>query len=207
MFPFLNHPNIYKEWKSSSSQIDLPVGETIIDIGAYIHAIPFVKTGAVKVVRQDDTGNELYLYHIMEGQSCAMTLISFFAGKRSEVLAQTVEQSRLITVPADDFRIWMNRFPQVYEFVQQTYHQRFIELLEALDSVAFNRIDTQLIRLLKERSQALGSTSITATHKAIAQELNTSREVVSRLLKKLEKNGAVDLGRNSITVKNLPGDS
>lgn len=204
MFPFLNHPKIQEEWKSSSSQINLPAGEIIIDIGAYIHVIPFVQTGAVKVVRKDDTGNELYLYHIMEGQSCAMTLTSFFAGKRSAVQAQTVEQSQLITVPADDFRSWMNRFPQVYEFVQKTYHQRFNELLQALDSVAFNRIDTQLVRLLKERSHALGSATITATHKAIAQELNTSREVVSRLLKKLEKNGAVELGRSSITLKSLP---
>ena len=204
MFSFLNHPEIRTEWQSKTSEITLPEGEIIIDIGAYIQVIPFIKSGAVKVVRQDESGNELYLYHIMEGQSCAMTLTSFFAGKRSAVLAQTVEETTLITVPADDFRAWMDQYKQVYQFVQQTYHQRFNELLEALDSVAFNRTDTQLIRLLKERSQALGSETIPTTHKALAQELNTSREVVSRLLKKLEQNGAVDLGRSSITLKQLP---
>lgn len=202
--PFLSHPELKKDWNEKGSELTLPPGKVILKPGSYISEIPFVLEGAVKVIRRDDEGHEIYLYHILTGQSCAMTLTSFFAGEKSAVTAQTVKESRILVIPADDFRDWVNTYPQLYRFVQHTYHQRFNELLEALDSVAFHKVDSQLVRLLQDRSQAIGSSSVSITHQAIADELNTSREVISRLLKKLEHTGAVKLGRSTITILDLP---
>lgn len=200
---FLRNDELKEQWASEATVQTVPAKTAILEVGSYIRAIPFVISGAVKVIREDEEGNELYLYHILHGESCAVTLATFLSNGKSKVRAETVEETELMTVPSDTFRNWVKRYPELHQFVLQTYHQRFDELITTLDSVAFQNVDQQLARFLKERSKALGTHRLELTHQAIAYELNTSREVISRLLKKLENDGAIRLGRNRVELVQL----
>jgi len=199
LFPTIN-TSLKNRILEESKLLTVQNGDPILDIGVYIQAIPLVIDGALKVIREDDEGNELYLYHIIKGESCAITLTSLFANEKSKVRAVAVEETHLIAVPSRLFKNLVHTYPDLYDFVLETYHQRFNELLSSIDSLAFRKIDRQIIKLLKERSKALDTSRLLITHQQIADELNTSREVISRLLKQLEKQGKVQLSRNCIEI-------
>ena len=154
-------------------------------------------------MREDSEGHELYLYHIQRGESCAMTLNSTLSREYSRVKAVTLEKTKLLAVPVQKIRDWYESDPVFRTFVLKTYQQRFDELLDTLDQVAFEQIDRRLIRLLKERSEVMERKILKITHQELADELNSSREVISRLLKQMEKKGMVELGRNRIKIIEL----
>lgn len=199
-FPLLHTQDLLEKLSSHSTPMDLPPDTTILEVGSYISVIPLVLKGAVKVMREHSDGNEYYLYHILPGQSCAMTIKNSIDGKKSSVHAVTVESTRLVAVPSDFFKQWIRHYPGLFNFVLQTYHIRFDEMLMALDSVAFRKLDQQLSRLLRERSKAVNSKTLEVTHQGLSEELNTSREVVSRLLKHLEQQSKIRLSRNSVEI-------
>ncbi|MDR8393779.1 Crp/Fnr family transcriptional regulator [Aliifodinibius sp. S!AR15-10] len=186
-----------------SSFKELPEQSELLHIGAPIQVVPFVLDGAVKVLRQDDAGHELFLYHIHPGESCAMTLTSTLSREKSQVKAVTLEKTKLVAMPVSEVHHWYSSDPVFREFVLATFQQRFEELLKMLDQIAFQQIDSRLQQLLAERSEALERKILHITHQELAEELNSSREVVSRLLKQMEKNGMVELGRNRIKIIDL----
>lgn len=199
-FPQLRAWDLLDKLSAHSTPMDVPPDTTILEVGTYISVIPLVLEGAVKVMREHRDGSEYYLYHILPGQSCAMTIKSSIDRKKSNVRAVTVESTRLVAVPADFFKQWIKDYPSLFNFVLQTYHIRFDEMLMALDSVAFRKLDQQLSRLLRERSRAMDSKTLEVTHQGLSEELNTSREVVSRLLKHLEQQSKIRLSRNSVEI-------
>lgn len=169
----------------------------MIDIGSPIRSIPMIVSGSVKVMREDADGNELLLYYLKSGETCAMSLTCCMEGRKSEIRAVAVEPVRMITLPVNLMEEFM-RYRDWRSFVMNTYARRFEELLETIDSIAFQRMDERLENYLSTKAKGTGSSTLNVSHQEVAQDLNTSREVISRLLKQMEKHGKVQLGRNRI---------
>ena len=176
-------------------------GDLLMDIGTKITTIPMIASGSVKVLREDDEGHELLLYYLNAGETCAMSLTCCMAFKRSEIRAIAQEKVTMLAIPIDYMDEWM-KFRDWRSFVMNTYRMRFEELLEALDSIAFLKMDERLIKYLKEKADTMNTNELLMSHHDIAVDLNSSREVISRILKQMERAGKVKLGRNKIELLN-----
>jgi CRP/FNR family transcriptional regulator, anaerobic regulatory protein len=173
-------------------------GETIMDVGQTVRFMPIILKGNIKVTRMDDEGREILLYFVNGVESCAMTFTCCMQQKSSEIKATAEEDTLVIMIPVGLMDEWIVKYPTWKSFVMQTMMQRFNELLKTIDSIAFQKLDERLIQYMKDRSKAAGSTLLNVTHQQIADELATSRVVVSRLLKKLENDKKILLYRNQI---------
>ncbi len=181
--------------------VTVNAGEVIIDAGEYVKFIPIILSGSIKVIRQDDDG-EILLYYVGSGDTCAMSLTCCLAHQKSRVKAIAEEDTTMISIPVDKMENWMVAYKTWNQFVMQTYNNRFNELLKAIDNISFKKVDQRLIKYLKDKASVNETRILTVNHQEIANELNSSREVISRLLKQLEKNGEVILGRNRIELLN-----
>jgi CRP/FNR family transcriptional regulator len=191
--------SLIKELELCSTYLEMESGAFLMRPGEYIKHIPIVLSGSLKIMRQDIDGKEVFLYYIGSLDSCAMSLTCCQAGSISEIIAQVEESVKLILIPKEKVNEWMCQFDSWKNFVFNTYQKRFEDLLETIDSIAFNKLDQRLIDLIKKKIQITGGQRILySTHEELANELATSREVVSRLLKQLEKIGRVKLSRNKI---------
>jgi len=185
----------------SGSVITFQAGESIMDPGKFIKMIPVVLEGSIKVIRTDEEGKELFLYYLEPGETCALSLSCCNASKPSEIKAVAEEYTTILGIPVDSHERWMDEFRQWKEYVASTYQSRFQELLQTLDAVAFKRLDQRLMRYLSTKMKLQKTTELHITHQEIANEMGTSREVVSRLLKQLEKRKWIELGRNVIYIR------
>lgn len=179
---------------------DIPEGSKLIEIGEYIKSMPLLVTGAIKVLRDDGKGDELLLYFLENGETCAMTLSCCMAQTKSEIRAIAETDAKLIMLPVQKMEEWMAKYRSWRNFVLETYNTRLNELLETLDSIAFLNMDQRLLKYLNDKARVNNSDSIYITHQEIAYELHTSRVVISRLLKKLENMGKIELNRNHIKI-------
>ena len=173
-------------------------GETIIEIGQMVRFIPIILDGNIKVVRTDEDGNELLLYYVNSQESCAMSFTCCMQNFPSEIRAIAEDDIKVLMVPNSFMDEWMMKYPTWKSFVMQTIHSRFNELLKAIDQIAFQKLDERLVHYLKEKSRTIGSALINLSHEQIANDLATSRVVISRLLKKLENDKKLLLYRNQI---------
>ncbi len=172
---------------------------TLLKSGSYIKVIPIVLNGRIKVVKKDNSEKEILLYHIEPNESCILSITSSINNKKSRVDAITEEDSEIIIVPAQKVKEWMEKYSGWRKFIMQLYHERLTELLSIVDEVAFKNMDFRVIERLKEKLIS-GSNEIGITHQKLADELGTAREVVSRLLKKLENEGKIKLLRGKIKI-------
>lgn len=191
---------LIEELKEFGSFKDVKAGEVILDIGEIIKTIPIVIDGLVKVSRIDEDGKELLLYYLSSQESCAMTFTCCMEQYPSEIRAVAEDDTRLLIVPFDVMDKWIVKYPTWKSFVMRTMRMRFNEMLNTIDQIAFQKLDDRLVHYLKEKSKATGSTIINLSHDQIANDLATSRVVISRLLKKLENDKRVILYRNQIKV-------
>ena len=173
-------------------------GDLIMDIGQYIKSLPILLKGSIKVVREDDDGHELFLYYVRHSETCAMSLTCCMQDLRSQIRAVAEEDVRVVSIPIEYMDEWMMKFRTWKNFVMNTCSKRFEELLNTIDLIAFHNMDDRLIEYLKEKSEIHKSNKIEVTHQEIAFDLSSSREAISRLLKKLENMGRVKLHRNLI---------
>lgn len=173
-------------------------GEIIMDYGSYVRLIPLIIEGSIKVSREDEEGNELFLYFLQPGETCTMTFTCCMMNKKSEIRTMAEDKTTIIGIPVRFMDEWMSRFQSWKNFVMLSYDNRMYELVKTIDSIAFKKMDERLLDYLERKSEALQSNTINATHQEIAYDLNASREAVSRLLKHLENDGLVRLGRNKI---------
>ena len=177
--------------------------EVLMDYGKTIRSIPILLSGAIKVFREDANGDELLLYFLEEGDTCAMTMTCCLGGSTSKIRAVAESETKLIMIPVEKMELWMAKYSTWRKFVLESYQSRFNELLETVDSLAFLNMDERLINYLNSKSKVNKANFIAVTHQDIATELNTSRVVISRLLKKLENNGSIILSRNQIELISL----
>lgn len=159
--------------------------------------VPIVRQGVLRIVRQNEEGKEVFLYHLYPGQTCAMAINCCQGNKKSTVKAIAEEDTEVLLVPVNMVNDWF-KYPQWKEFINSTYARRFAELLEVIDLIAFNNMDKQVLHYLQERARAAGTKALYITHQIIADELHTHREAISRLLRTMEQKNIVKLGRNSI---------
>jgi CRP/FNR family transcriptional regulator len=177
--------------------------DILIREGQFITSFPLVLTGLIRVTRNNDDGNELLLYYLKPNEVCAMSLTCCMTNLTSNIKGVAEEETRVIMLPVDLLDNWLCKYPGWKQFVMQTFQKRFRELIDIIDSIAFLKLDERLIRYLTDRFKQTGTAKIHETHQDLALKLNTSREVVSRLLKKLENDGKIKLSRNFIDFSNL----
>ena len=175
-------------------------GTKLMDIGQYIKSMPLLIEGAIKILREDEEGDELLLYFLEKGDTCAMTMTCCVGNHKSEIRAITELDTVLVMIPIEKMEEWTGKYKSWRRFVFDSYHNRLMELLETIDNVAFKKMDERLLKYLKDKVAVTGSNIIKSTHQEIAYELHTSRVVISRLLKKLENQKIISLHRNSLEV-------
>ncbi len=178
-------------------------GHVIMDPGEEIVNIPFIIEGAVKVSRENEDGEELLLYYIEQGDTCAMTLQCCVRQSKSEIKATTMEDSIILMIPNHYMEDWMNRYASWRQYILESYHVRISELMETIDAIAFMRLDERLDKYLKDQAKLMGSLEIKHTHQQIAEDLHSSRVVISRLLKQMESKGIIELKRNKVVLKSF----
>ncbi len=196
-FPTILDTDLVNGIIEHGSYREMEEGDILMDIGSKINTIPMIIRGSVKVMREDDEGNEILLYYLGAGETCAMSLTCCMAYKRSEIRAEALEKVEMIAIPVEFMDEWM-KFRDWRSFVMNTYRMRFEELLEALDSIAFHNMDERILKYLQEKANVLDAKEIHVSHQAIAADLNSSREVISRILKQMEHKKMLKLGRNKI---------
>lgn len=182
---------------------EIAEGSKLIEVGQYIKAMPLLINGAIKILRDDDDGDELLLYFLEKGDTCAMTLSCCIGNSKSEIRAVAELDTQLIMVPVTKMEEWTVKYKSWRDFVFKSYHSRLMEMLNTIDSIAFLKMDERLLKYLKDKSTINKSNLIKSTHQEIAFELHTSRVVISRLLKKLENQNKIILNRNSIKIITL----
>lgn len=197
---FKSSPELVRKLKESGILKQLKVGEILLSENAYIKSIPIVLSGALRVIRMEEDGREILLYYIKPGESCIMSFLGGIQDETSKVKAEVVENAEVLFVSVEKSALLMKEHPEWLAFIFRLYHQRFEELLEVINAIAFKKVDERLLTLLEMKKDLLDSNIIPITHEQLANELGTARVVVSRLLKQLEENGKVILGRNKISL-------
>ena len=199
--PGFTDPNLLQEILDKGNVQHLSPGKVLMEPGQFIKMVPIVLEGSIKILRMDEEGKELFLYYLDAGQTCALSLTCCSASKPSEIKAVVEEETTLIGIPIAMHEKWMDEFKQWKDFVSNTYQSRFQEMLVALDAVAFKRMDERLMRYIVTKMKQQKTNELHTTHQEVANELGTSREVISRLLKQLEKKKWIELGRNVIYIR------
>ena len=174
--------------------------DIIIDIGQDLNFIPLLIKGNIKVLREDTDGDELLLYVLETGDTCAMSLTCCMSKSTSKIRAIADEGVTVIMIPIANMKLWFNSNESWRNFILQSYQVRFDEMLETIDTLAFMKMDERLFKHLTDQVKLSASTNLEVTHQEIAEDLNTSRVVISRLLKQLERENKIELGRNKIRV-------
>ena len=185
--------SIAKEYKA---------GSVILNENAYIRSIPLVVKGTLKVIRTEEDTREILLYYIKAGESFIMSFLGGLHNETSKVRAEVEEDAEILFLPVDKVSLFIKEYPQWLDYIFRLYHKRFEELLEVINAIAFKKVDERLLTLLRKKAELTNSNQLQITHEQLANELGTARVVISRLLKQLEENGVVQLGRNKIVLVN-----
>ena len=199
-FSYLFDEEILKNISQVADIKTFKKNDIIIDIGQELKYVPLLIKGNIKVLREDNEGSELLLYVLESGDTCAMSLTCCMAKSVSKIRAIADEDTTVIMIPIDAMRSWFDTNDSWSSFILQSYQIRFDEMLETIDTLAFMKMDERLFKYLTDKVKLSASTDLEITHQEIAEDLHTSRVVVSRLLKQLEKQERITLGRNKIHV-------
>ncbi|MDQ3110369.1 MAG: Crp/Fnr family transcriptional regulator [Bacteroidota bacterium] len=174
--------------------------DVILNENTFIKAIPIVTKGSIRVMRTDEDGREILLYYIKSGESCIMSFLGGIHHDTSKVKAIAEEETEILFIPIDKVSLLIKEFPEWLDYIFRLYHKRFEELLEVVNAVAFKKMDERLLDFIRKKCEITQSHTLYVTHEQIANELGTARVVVSRLLKQMEDEGLVKLGRNKVSL-------
>ncbi|GAB4189871.1 MAG: Crp/Fnr family transcriptional regulator [Thermoflexibacter sp.] len=175
-------------------------GDTILRENAYIKSIPIVVKGSIKVIRTDEDGREILLYYIKAGESCIMSFLGALHDDTSKIKAVAEEDCEILFIPNDKVTLLLKEYPEWLDYIFRLYHKRFEELLEVVNEIAFKKMDERLLNFIQKKCELTQNKTLSMTHEQLANELGTARVVISRLLKQMEDEGLVKLGRNKITL-------
>ena len=178
--------------------------EFLMYTGQPIHSAVLVVEGIIKVFREDDEGNEIFMYNLHPGEACAISMTCAARNLNSQVMAKALVDTTVISIPIELMDEWAGKYKSWYQFVLGTYRNRFEELLEMLDQIAFKNLDERLLWYLRQHQKSLKSNIIKISFTQMALELNSSREVISRLMKKLADQGQIKLVKNQVEIIHLP---
>jgi CRP/FNR family transcriptional regulator len=187
LFPNLED-GLYEAILEHAEIKEIPAGTPLLKVGQDIRSTMMVVEGTVKLYQENEEGDEYFMYYISPGQACAVSMVCSFQAEQSHVLAKALTNVTLLTIPIKYMDEWLSEFKSWHYFVIKTYRTRFEELLKTVNEVAFKNMDERLEFYLKQQVEKFGTT-LKLTHQEIATDLNSSREVISRLMKKMEENG------------------
>lgn len=174
--------------------------DVIIDVGQNLKYIPLLLNGNIKILREDNNGEELLLYVLEYGDTCAMSLTCCMSKSASKIRAVADENVEVIMIPIENMQLWFHTNESWRNFILESYQTRFDEMLETIDTIAFMKMDERLYKYLTDKVKLTASTTLNISHQDIAEDLHTSRVVISRLLKQLENQQKISLGRHKIEV-------
>ena len=199
-FSFVFEKELLDEIEGIGSYKKLRKNELLVDLGDKMKGVPLVLEGAIKIVREDKKGEEILLYFLERGDTCASSFASAISNGKCGIRAIAEKESEIIFLPTEKLDEWLIKYKSWRNFVIDSYNIRLNEMMETIDSLAFMRMDERLFKYLTDKAQIMRETSLNTTHQDIAYDLNTSRVVISRLLKQLENEGKISLHRNRIEI-------
>jgi CRP/FNR family transcriptional regulator len=199
--PNLTDPKLLERLLEKGQLASFEPGKTLMEPGQFVKVVPLVLDGSIKIMRMDEDGKELFLYYLEAGETCALSLTCCSASRPSEIKAVVEERVSVLFVPIQVHEQLVDEFKQWKDFVSSTYQHRFHEMLVVLDAIAFKRMDERLMSYIVTKMKQLKTNELHTTHQEVANELGTAREVISRLLKQLEKKKWIELGRNVIYIR------
>lgn len=202
-YGFLFEDELLKEIEAAGVYLKVKEGDFLMDIGDPILSMPLIISGAIKILSEDKEGDELLLYFIEKGDTCAMTLSCCLEKGKSKIRAVAESDAELLMIPIEKMEQWMGGYRSWRQFILDSYHERMQELLETVDTLAFMNMDERLFKYLKDKAMVNQNEVIQTTHQDIAADLHTSRVVISRLLKKMEHDGKIKLHRSQIEILEL----
>lgn len=194
---------LLEELEEKAELKSFEAGEWLLRTGQNIRSTMLIISGLVKVFRQDEEGNEYFMYYLEPGQACALSMICAAKQETSQIMAKTVLPTEVVRIPLDNMDAWMAKYKSWYYFVLETYRARFEELLSTVDHIAFRNMDERLVFYLRKYQETTHSNNIHLSFTEMAQELNSSREVISRLMKKLADKGLVRLHKSYVEIVDL----
>ena len=200
LIEFKSSPEIKEKLSAYGFTKIFSEGDIILNENANIKAIPLVTHGSIRVMRTDENGREILLYYIKAGESCIMSFLGGMHHDTSKVKAIAEEETEILFIPIDKVSLLIKEYPEWLDYIFRLYHKRFEELLDVVNAVAFKKMDERLLNFIKKKCELTKSHTLYITHEQLANELGTVRVVVSRLLKQMEEEGLVELGRNKISL-------
>jgi len=202
-YGYLFEDELIQDINNNGQLYTITEGETIIEYGQNLRRIPLILNGAIKILRLDAMGDELLIYYLEKGETCTMTMTCCMGQKKSEIKAVAETEVEFISVPVEKMKDWTKKYESWMAFVFDSYNNRFDEMMQSIDSLAFGNMYDRLVKYLKDQVMIRKTTTLDHSHQDIAYDLHTSRVVISRLLKNLEREGIIKLGRNKISVLNF----
>ncbi len=194
----LFHSTLNHEVETFGQVRTFPSGTVILEERSYIKSIPIVIRGSIRVMRTEEDGREILLYYIKPNESCIMSFLGGIHHEPSKIRAIVEEESEILLIPVEKASLWIREYPEWTDFIFKLYHKRFEELLHVVNAMAFQKLDTRLLHLLKQKAELFHKNELTVTHQQLADELGSTREVVSRVMKQMENEGLVSISRNKI---------
>ncbi|MBS3992149.1 MAG: Crp/Fnr family transcriptional regulator [Bacteroidetes bacterium] len=199
-FSVVFEPELIEEILQVGTLRQIKAGELMIDVGDELTQVPLLLSGAIKIIREDAKGDEIVLYYLERGDTCAISFVNCLHQRKSIFRGIAEKDSEAVFVPVQMIEEWMIKYKSWRHFVVDSYHIRLLEMVEAIESLAFMQMDGRLFKYLTDKAKIMRSTTLNTTHQDLADDLNTSRVVVSRLLKQLEREKKIKLNRNRIEV-------
>jgi len=199
-FSVVFEPELIEEILQVGTLRQIKAGELMIDVGEELTQVPLLLSGAIKIIREDAKGDEIVLYYLERGDTCAISFVNCIHQRKSIFRGIAEKDSEAVFVPVQMIEEWLIKYKSWRQFVVDSYHIRLLEMVEAIESLAFMQMDGRLFKYLTDKAKIMRSTTLNTTHQELADDLNTSRVVVSRLLKQLEREKKIKLNRNRIEV-------
>lgn len=190
-------PELRRAFEAHAQLAEVSEGTVLMEPGQYIQFIPIIVSGCIRVLRQSAEGDETFLYHLMPGETCALSLTCCSTNRPSEIRTIAEEDTKMWMIPIDFIEPWQE-YKEWKSFIGLTYQMRFEKLLKVIDDIAFHQMDQRLWSYLLARAQARHTDTLHINHEEIAEELNIQREAATRLIRKLKDHGLIETGRNSI---------
>jgi CRP/FNR family transcriptional regulator len=184
---------------NESIEMDVPADTTLLKTGNYVQSVPLVVKGLIRVSRNEDD-KELLLYYIHPGEMCIMSFSACCSNSASLIEAATLEETKVLLIPSVKLREWITQYPSFNFYIYEMFNKRYLDLIDTINQLIFNRLDERLFNYLKEKAHLSGNSTISITHQQIATDMGTAREVISRLLKKLELENKISTSRNQVIV-------
>lgn len=200
-YPYQFEDELLNEIDELGFLVEFKANDVMIDLNQFIKGMPILLNGAIKIMREDFDEGELLLYFLEKGDTCAMTMTCCMGDKQSKIRAVAETDGELVMIPINKMDEWLAKYASWRRFIFDSYNNRLDEMLVAIDNLAFNDMNERLKKYLLDVASINKGKVVVKTHQEIAYELNTSRVVISRLLKALEKEGFLQLNRNEITIK------